>query len=421
MHPTLVIAQREFLQRVQQKSFWIMLFLGPFLLLLALVVPIGMAMENESTAQVLYIDQTGLLDNYLYSTENVQFVKTTGSIGEARLKSEEYDGLLYIDKNASGWETKFYKTENANLKKTSILETIVKQRIDEYELLFRADTELPKVSFQSSSFDVEEFDKQDLNMVAFVVGLFAAILMVIFINQYANMVLRGVVEEKQNRISEIILTSIKPFHFMMGKIVGIASVAFLQIGVWFSFSGILSLTVYKWFRLERFNNKHIFETIQQMPDSSQSFEINTMLNDFSQMNGLLIVACFLFYFLVGYLLYSAIFATLGVAIGNDTDAQNFTISITLPLSLPVLLLSYINDHHDSAFVTFLSIFPFTSPTTMLLRLPFGVPWFELAMSMVVLFASFVMAAYAGTKVYRTAILMYGKKPDFKEIMRWCFK
>jgi ABC-2 type transport system permease protein len=208
---------------------------------------------------------------------------------------------------------------------------------------------------------------------------------------------------------------------MMGKIVGIASVAFLQIAAWFCFSGIFSLTVYKWFRLERFNNEHIFQTIQQLPDSSQSFEIQTIMNDFSQINGHLFVGCFLFYFLVGYLLYSAIFATFGVAIGNDTDAQNITISFTLPLSLPVLLMQYISEHHNSAIVSFLSIFPFTSPTTMLLRLPFGVPWFELALSMLVLFASFVIAAYIGAKVYRTTILMYGKKPHLKEIIRWCFK
>ncbi len=398
-----------------------MLFLGPLFFLLALIVPIGLVMENETTTQVLYLDQTGLLDNYLYSNENVQFVKTTGSIEEALLKAEKYDGLLYIDKNASGWETKFYKTENSNLKKASLLETIVEKRIDDYELQSRTKEELPKVKFESTSAEVDEFIEKDFNLVALVSGLFAALLMVIFINQYANMVLRGVVEEKQNRISEIILTSIKPFHFMMGKIVGIASVAFLQIAAWFCFSGILSLTVYKWFRLERFNNEHIFETIQQLPDTSQSFEINTMLNDFSQMNGLLIVGCFLFYFLVGYLLYSAIFATLGVAIGNDNDAQNISISFTLPLSLPVLLMQYIYDHHDSALVSFLSIFPFTSPTTMLLRLPFGVPWYELTLSILVLFTSFLMAAYVGAKVYRTTILMYGKKPHIKEILRWSFK
>jgi len=417
MHPILVIAQREFLQRIRQKSFWILLLLGPVFFMFAMIVPIGLTMNKESANQVLYLDESGLLDSFLYSDLNITFVKTNGTLESCKLKAKDYDGLLWIKKDNLGWQSNFYQQGTFGMKDPNLLKFILKQRIDEYELSSRSSIELPSLAFSTSTLTQSE-NGETTELIGFVIGLFGALLIIVFINQYSNMVLRGIVEEKQNRISELILTSIKPIYFITGKIVGIASVAFLQMFVWFTLAGFGSLSVQSWFQLERFSNAQITETLHSTHDISQSLEINAILNAFSSLDIGLLVLGFFYYFVFGYLLYSALFAIVGVSVGNEADAQQMAMPFTLPLAIPVMLLQFITENPDSNLVLFLTFFPFTSPTTMLLRMPMGVPVGELVLSMLTLFLTFIFAAYVASKVYRTGVLMYGKKISLKEIMRW---
>ena len=416
MHPIIIIAQREFLQRIRQKSFWILMLLGPLFFALAMIVPIGLAINKEETNEVLVLDQSGLLSNHLYTDPSIQFVETTGSLEENLALAEKYDGLIQIQKDSIGWKTTFFQHGMLGQKSPETLRLLLQQRISEYEITSKTTLELPKVRFATASLSINKGEASET--AGFVFGLFGAILIIVFINQYANMVLRGLVEEKQNRISELILTSIKPMYFITGKIVGIASVAFLQMFAWFSLAGILSLITKNWFKLERFSNAQLAETLRHTTDIKQSMEMNSLLNAISSVDLGFLFFSFLFYFIFGYLLFSALFAIVGVSVGNETDAQQMAMPFTLPLAIPVMLLQYITENKDSGLVQFLSIFPLTSPTTMLLRLPMGVPTIELIGSMLALIATFIFAAYIASKVYHTGVLMYGKKLSWKEMWKW---
>jgi ABC-2 type transport system permease protein len=416
MHPIIIIAQREFLQRIRQKSFWILMLLGPLFFALAMIVPIGLAINKEGAGEVLVLDQSELLSNYLYSDPNIQLVETDGSLADNLKLVEKYDGLIQIRKDSLGWKTTFYQHGMLGQKSPETLRLLIKQRISEYEITSKTTLELPKMRFETASLSLNKGEASET--AGFIFGLFGAILIIVFINQYANMVLRGLVEEKQNRISELILTSIKPMYFITGKIVGIASVAFLQMFAWFSLAGIVSLVMKSYFKLERFSDTRLEETLRHTTDIKQSMEMNAMLNAISSVDLGFLFFSFLFYFIFGYLLFSALFAIVGVSVGNETDAQQMAMPFTLPLALPVILLQYITENNDNGLVQFLSIFPFTSPTTMLLRIPMGVPAVELIFSMLALIATFILAAYIASKVYRTGVLMYGKKLGWKEMWKW---
>ncbi len=417
MHPIFIIAQREFLQRIRQKAFWILMLLGPIFFLLSMIVPIGLSMKKETASQILYLDDSSLLSEYLYSDPTISFVETAGNLADCKQKAANFDGFLWITKDSSGWKNQFFQSSMIDAKDPSLLKYVLKDRITEYEIESKTAISIPKIAFKTANFPAENAGAPD-QTIGFVMGLFGAILIIVFINQYANMVLRGIVEEKQNRISELILTSIKPMNFITGKIIGIASVAFLQMFAWFSMAGIISFSVHKWFKLERFSDAQLEQTLRYSNDMKQSLEMNSLLNAFSTLDFGLLFAGFVFYFVFGYLLFSALFAIVGVSVGSETDAQQMAMPFSLPLAIPVMLLQYIGDNPDSNLVHFLSLFPLTSPTTMLLRLPMGVPMVELLLSMSILIATFFLAAFVASKVYRAGVLMYGKKLRIADFCRW---
>lgn len=416
MRAIFLIVEREFLQRVRQKSFWLVLLLGPLFFLLAMIVPIGLSMKKDKQSEVLYLDETGLLENYLYSDAHLAFIPTHLRLDQAMelTQTEGYNGLLRLSKDSTGWHCDYFGKEGFGQSIPAQLQPIVQERIRHFELDQRAALELPPVQFKTTASESEQMNSS----VQFVAGLFVALLVLVFINQYAYMVLRGVVEEKQNRISELLLTSVKPMHFITGKIIGIASVAFLQMAVWFGLAGLLSLTVYKYFQLARFTDAHLAQTLRHTTDMAQSLEMNALLNATGSLELGFLLGGFLFYFVFGYLLYSALFAMVGVAVGNDADAQQLAMPLTLPLVLPVVLLQVVVENPSSTLTKFLSLFPLTSPTAMLIRLPFGVPAFELVSSGIVLLLAFVGVSYGASKVYRLGVLLYGKKLRFAEIWKW---
>ncbi|MBC7391021.1 MAG: ABC transporter permease [Opitutaceae bacterium] len=418
MHPLYIIAKREFVQRVRQKSFWIMLLLGPFFLILIMVVPIGLTMQKETSSEMLYLDKTGKLDEYLYSEPEFNLIKANGQISDClkKVKREGYSALIVIDEKNNKWQCKYYQTGISG-PSLSLLKAILQRRIIEFELTDKQNISLPLIEFQNVS--LSEFQKDEPNQtIGFIAGLFAAIIILVFINQYSHMVLRGVVEEKQNRISELILTSIKPVYFISGKILGIASVAFLQIFVWFALSGIVTMSVKKYFNIDRFSKQNIAKTLESAKDISQSLEMNSIINSIESINTWSLLLGFIFYFVFGYLLFSSLFAIVGIAVGSDTDAQQMAIPFTLPLSIPIILLQYIIDNQGSGLTLFLSLFPFTSPTTMLLRLPFGVPYWQFIASGCILILTLILSSYSASKIYKTGILMYGKKFSLKEVIHW---
>ncbi len=394
-----------------------MLLLGPFFLIVIMVVPIGLAMEKENASEILYLDQSGEMEEYLYTEPGMALVKTNGTKEECfqAAKKGGFAGLLVINRDGSNWQTRFYPAGMSG-QNPALLKAVIQRRITEYELEDRLNSTLPKLDFKVASLSEIAKGEPDSTM-GFVAGLFAAVLVLVFINQYSHMVLRGIVEEKQNRISELILTSIKPIYFISGKIAGIASVAFLQILIWGVLSGCVTFSIQHYFKLDRFKDQNIAATLKQANDIPQTLEMNSMMNSISSINGWALFSGFLFYFVFGYLLYSAVFAIIGIAVGSDTDAQQMAIPFTMPLAIPVVLLQYISEHPDAGLTRFLTVFPLTSPTTMLLRLPLGVPLWEILLSGGTLLVTLFIAAFSAAKVYRIGIFMYGKKLSWAEVIR----
>jgi ABC-2 type transport system permease protein len=417
MYTIFVVAQREFFQRVRQKTFWIVLLLGPLFFLVALVVPIGLGMKNESTTQVLYVDESGELDDYLYSEQGITFVKTLGNPqdDQLKLKEEGFDGLVRIKRAGGKWRCAYYNEGVLGAKSPEFLKLVLRERIQRYELEKLGNVQLATVSFESKGSLKTTATDPAVGMMA---GLFGAMLILVCINQFAQMVLRGVVEEKQNRISELILTSVKPLHFITGKIAGIASVAFVQILTWFSIMGLVTLFFYQHFQLDRFANAQLVQTLQNTADVRQTLEMNSMINAIGSLDVSKILLVFFFYFVFGYLFYSALFAMLGVMVGSDADAQQLAMPFALPLAIPVVMLQSLVDNPDSTLAHVLSILPFTSPTAILIRLPMGVDWGELLLSGLVLVLSFWGVAYISAKVYRMGVLMYGQRLTFMNVWKW---
>ncbi len=272
-----------------------------------------------------------------------------------------------------------------------------------------------------------EVKSSDLQMI---LGLFGGLLIYMFIFMYGSLVMRGVIEEKSTRIVEIIISSVKPFELMMGKIIGIAFVGLTQFALWI----ILTFSIITIASKVLINDKEIIT--QQLQSASIMDKNNTMiknlenadifsssdfkevLNTINLINFDVIIFSFLFYFLFGYLMYAALFAAIGGAVDNEADTQQFMLPITAPLIIAIVLISSITQNPEGPIAYWLSIFPLTSPVVMMMRIPFGVSWSEFVLSATLLVASFVFATWIAGKIYRTGILLYGKKVTYKDLYQW---
>jgi ABC-2 type transport system permease protein len=252
-----------------------------------------------------------------------------------------------------------------------------------------------------------------------------------FIVIFGSQVMRGVLEEKTNRIVEVIVSSVKPFQLMTGKIIGVAMVGLTQIFLWV----ILTFGIYTVFTslyadtLNLRNQQEMLikqNTMSGIMDSSQQQAITDQINPqvdkifsiIESINFGAIIGSFLFFFLGGYLLYSALFAAIGSAVDNETDTHQFMMPITIPLILAIIAAQFVVMNPDSSLLFWLSIIPFTSPVIMMIRIPFGVPTLDLVLSMIFLVVGFLATTWVAAKIYRTGILMYGKKINYKELWKW---
>jgi ABC-2 type transport system permease protein len=233
--------------------------------------------------------------------------------------------------------------------------------------------------------------------------------------------MRGVIEEKTNRIVEVIISSVKPFQLMMGKILGIAAVGLTQFLLWAILSGLTTTAVTAAFRDELQTQQQAATLGQESPATARGQEISQALQALDNLNVPLILGCFIFYFLGGYLLYGALFGAVGAAVDNETDTQQFMLPITIPLILSfVVAQTVIIRNPDGPVAFWMSMIPLTSPIAMMLRIPFGVPAWELLLSMVLLVAGFIFTTWIAARIYRVGILMYGKKVNYKELSKWLF-
>ena len=411
MNKVLLIIQREYLVRVRKKSFIIMIFVVPALILaMGAVITIVGKNSNDLTDQqvVKVLDKSGVFTRKFRNEKNLKFETTIESVTALKpnLKKDENLSVLQIDSD--------YKKKNAvhifSKKKAglTLTEKIERQMnaiaINDGMVTNHVDTALLKVLKSDISLNAIEItdtgdNKTDLG-ANIGVGIACAILIYLCLFIYGAQVMRGVIEEKTSRIIEVIISSVKPFQLMLGKIIGVGLVGLTQFSAWIILS-IISTKI-----------------------AGHSISSQGMMGALAVLQTIpfgKILACFMFYFLSGYLLYSALFAAVGSAVDSETETQQFMFPITMPLLFTYLLsVTILFRAPDSTLAVWLSIIPFTSPVAMMLRLPFGVPDWQLGLSMVLLVLGFLFTTFVAARIYRVGILMYGKKASFKELSKWFF-
>ncbi|RNI30881.1 ABC transporter permease [Rufibacter immobilis] len=428
-----LVFQREYLVRVRKKSFIVMTILGPLLMALVMIVPVGLMMMSDDTKTIQVLDESGLFADKFVSNEDFRYVPVPGPVEAAKTNylASEDAGLLYIpqldiDKPRG---IQLFSQKSASMTVISALEKQVKQ-------------ELEAIKFAKSGIDQKVLDQiktsVDINTVNLstegekssnvgitsLAGFMGAFLIYLFIFIYGAQIMRGVIEEKTSRILEVMVSSVKPFQLMAGKIMGIAAVGLTQFLLWIVLTSAVYAGVSSAFKLDRFSEAKIGQTVQTMQtekDAAQAQEIHEALSAVQNLNLPLLVGGFLFYFLGGYLLYGALFGAVGAAVDSETDSQQFMMPITIPLILSFIVAQTIIMKDPNGPVAFwMSMIPLTSPVVMMLRLPFGVPGWELALSMVLLMAGFVGTIWVAARIYRVGILMYGKKITYRELSKWMF-
>lgn len=432
-----LILKREYSVRVRKKSFIIMTFLGPIFFALLMIVPIWLAtykgFSEEKVIEV--IDESNWFGNLGENSDKIKFVYTKKNLEQAKKDFKERNdyALLYIPKLDINQPAgiKIFSSKNISVEVQSYIEKNVKKILEEKKLqdLGIAQDFLKKIKpqVQIDTFYLGEKEQQNSSEVVFIIGFVSALLIYMSVFLYGVQVMRGIIEEKQNRIVEVIISSVKPIQLMLGKIIGIALVGLTQFTLWIVLTILISTFTSSYFQVDRFSNAQIGTTLNQMPsngmsggDMQKAMEINKVMNTLSTLNIPWILFCFLFYFLGGYLLYSAMFAAVGSAADNETDSQQFTLPISLPLIIAFVVAQTIVKDPEGSLAFWLSMIPLTSPVIMMVRIPYGVPLWEILLSMTFLVIGFVTITWLAARIYRVGILMYGKKVKVKDLIKWLF-
>ena len=410
-----LIIKREYLVRIRKKSFIVMTLLGPLLMLLVMFLPIYLTNQTQTERTIAISEQDFDLFNKLENTDYINFVVTPVSIFSdlklnfedelyyALLEKKENEIILSSNKQVSLSVSNEIKSQ---IEKKIEQENLVKLGID-INLLEKAKTNVV-VSNQIISKDgIGQKSKTELSMA---IGFISGLLIYIFIFMYGTMVMRSIIEEKTNRIVEVIISSVKPFKLMMGKIIGVSLIGLTQFVLWICLTSLLFLIVQGYF-----SNITEIESSKEIEMQSMMLEGLMYLNNINLVE---ILLAFLFYFLGGYLMYGSLFAAVGSAVDAEADSQQFILPVTVPLILSFILIQPIMENPDSSLAFWMSIFPLTSPIIMMVRIPFGVADWELLVSILVLIGSFILSTKFAAKIYRTGILMYGKKINYKELWKW---
>jgi len=430
MKKIILIIKREYLTRVRKKSFVIMSALGPLLMAAMLIVPVYVAeFTGGELKEIAVLDETGVFYGEFHDTENLKFTHVFSDLETAKeeLPASGMYALLYIPKTHLNLPTSavIYSEKQTALDVKTYVKTTLENVIEGQKLLSSGiDPQIVKsiqTSINLNTVKIKDNGKEEKSYPEVNVGLgiFAGLMIYFFIFMFGVQVLRGVMEEKSNRIVEIIISSVKPFQLMMGKITGIALVGLTQFSIWVIFTLII-FSVFTGVYSEHLPVENLGTFSQgtgMIVDGGQS-QITSVFEAIFSINFTLMIFAFMIYFIGGYLLYGALFAAIGGAVDNDTDTQQFMWPITIPLIFSILMLQYVIHHPSSPLSVWLSIIPFTSPVVMMIRLPFGVPTIEFVASIAALIAGFLATTWLAAKIYKTGILMYGSKVNYKTLWRW---
>ena len=447
MNKILLVIQREYLTRVKKPSLWVLTIVVPILLAGVYAIPIILASRPIEHAHVLLVDDTGLFQGQFRSGRDITYHEA-GSIDYARRELQQHDSLdaiVYIPARETTLPRDaylYYRSDAPSLTvqtdaqnqlqeilRNSILLDVHGLTPEDYALLTSTHIKLRPQDIETG--------RDGFLQVKIVVGVLLAFLVFMAVFMFGSQVMRGVMEEKTSRIVEVIVCSVKPFQLMMGKVVGIGLVGLTQFALWVLLSGIAVVGV-------QASNADLFQqaTAHQTEIASKGTEATTqyeaeqaraaeyeagqgidnsvkeLIEGLTGINFAMLIVLFVFYFVFGYLLYASLFAAAGSLVDNETDSQQFTLPMTVPLILTLLLMPAMVGQPSGSLSVWLSIIPFTSPVAMLMRIPFGVPVWQVAVSMLLLLITFPLCIWAAAKVYRSAILRYGQKASWRDVWRF---
>ena len=415
-----LIIKREYITKIRNKSFIIMTFISPLIILiLGILIGYLTDINNNSQKNIIVFDESFVFFKTFKNTKNINYQYTNqGNIEDIKAQAfqKHIYGVLYIPKNIQ--EIQFFSDETPSINfvenLTNQLENaIFYQNLQSQNISLESITSAKeKINIDLQNFSGEKSSKL-ANWLKLIFGGASGYLLMMFIVVYGNMIMRSVIEEKTSRIIEIIVSSVKPIQLMLGKIIGTSLVGITQFILWLVIGGCLMVFLTNVFGVTPSN------TISPAEIQQNGQVMQEILFEFFKFPIMKLVGCFFIYFIGGYLLYSSMYATIGSAVDNETDTQQFIFPVLMPLMLAIYVgfFTVIEDPHGSISVLF-SYIPLTSPVVMLMRIPFGVSWWEILISVTLLYLTFFIILWFAAKIYRVGILMYGKKASYKELIKW---
>ena len=451
MNKISLIIQREYLTRVRKKSFIIMSVLGPLIFAAYIMIPMALAtMEDKEIKTVAVIDESRIFTEntpqgstcVIPDREYLKFkVIENMKVEDLQNNFDEtgYYALLFIPDNIFASETSIiYSTKNTNIDISEYIERSIENEMEDLKLakheIDNIDQILKEIKTNVSVRSIKwtkEGESQETNTgVVMGVGYMGGLMIFFFIFFFGAQVMRGVIEEKVSRIIEVIISSVKPFQLMMGKIIGVGLTGLTQFLIWIVFSLVLVVGAKAVFfpELNQTPTEQIVSSDMFGGDVSEDQDAAVMSEDLGMaqdifkslrnIDPVVMIGAFLFFFLFGYLLYASMFAIIGSAVDNETDTQQFMFPVMLPLILGIYVMIAAIQNPDGPLPFWFSMIPFTSPVVMMVRIPFGVPWWQVALSGTLLIMTFIAMTWVAGKIYRTGILMYGKKTTYKELWKW---
>lgn len=440
MNKIFLIIWREYIERIRKKSFIVMSILGPVLVAAAFAIMIWLTNADKTDQKIMVVDSS-MAFSKLPDNDFIKFYYPDMQLKQAiaEFYKTDYTCILYVPYNiAQGGNTsvQLYYKKSPGFATTQYLENVMEKKLYEFKLAVnhidpniiknaRQNINIMKLEVPESG---EITDKTD---AVIFIGIGCGILIFIFMTVYGTQVMRSVMEEKTSRIVEVIISSVKPFQLMIGKIVGVALVGITQFAIWIVLSTVLttivSTTVLKSITADYNKNKEQVETIfkqgsnlkpQELEQLQSKEEAIKAIKDLKKIDFPVIVVFFLLYFIGGYLFYSALFAAIGSAVDSEADTQQFMFPVMIPLMLSYVMAIMAAQNPEGKIAFWGSMLPFSSPILMLVRLPNGVPAWQLAVSLGLLILGFIFTVWLAGRIYRTGILMYGKKVTWREILKW---
>jgi ABC-2 type transport system permease protein len=442
MKNILLIIKREYLSRVKKKSFLVMTILGPLLMVAMYAVIIWAALSSGSQKKVLVNDQSNLMAGKFKNSPEYVFEYINKPLDQLKkqFQNAKKDALVHIPTdvldNPSG--VKIFAEKGVSLEFQSSIENKIEQEIENIKLTSAGITQSvlkdAKVNVKSETLSLSDGkEKKNSAAAASAIGGIAAFVIYLSVFIYGAQVMRSITEEKTSRIVEVIISSVKPFQLMIGKIVGVGLVGLTQFGLWivlsfavFTIGGkaVAPMLIEKQMAMQEAQLSQLPPEAREMAKAqiSQSTSLSSALpaigSALETMPVATILISFIFYFLGGYLLYSALFGAVGSAVDSDTDAQQFMLPITIPIIASFAISQFVIRDPNSGLAFWTSMVPFTSPIIMMVRIPFGVPIWQIVLSISLLIGGFIFTTWIASRIYRVGILMYGKKVSWKELGKW---